>query len=226
MVYWKKANGFYKDFPVLKKDAYLNISRHVNQKKYKRVLDYGCGDGKLLNFINANCTVDLFDINESILNVALTNSNSIESQIFYDSDSIPDNTYEAIIFSLVLMCISDKNEIYQIVSKFKKCLKKNGEIIVLITHPCFRDVNFSYYRTDVDKPFEYFKEGFPFEVKIRNELSKIKFTDYHWSLTQTFNFFSKFDFYLTEMLEFKDKNDGVAVGNKFFSPYLKLIFKN
>jgi len=222
---WGKEKNFYKDYPALKYKAYKDIGTYINEKKIKKILDFGCGDGKQLEFIDKKIVTDLYDINEEALKKASKKLKNSKSSVFNITNDIKKNTYELVVFSLVLMCLSNEKELNEIVKSFKGFLKKNGEVIVLITHPAFRDKEFSYYETNVTSNFNYFNEGFPFKVSLKNVKHEIFFTDYHWTISKTINLFISKGFELLKMVELQDTNTENDFYNKSFSPYMKLIFK-
>lgn len=223
---WKKAVKFYEDYPNLKKAAYKKIADFINGYKSINVLDYGCGDGKQISFLDKKNQIFLYDINNDILAKALKNNPDRKIKTYENKKDIPKNNFDVLVCSLVLMCISNQDEYFSIIKNFKKFLKPNSKLLVLITHPAFREKEFSYYKAIFDTKFNYFEEGKPFRVDFKNLTTENMITDYHWSLSFTINSLIKNGFTLSEFIEIEDTTTKDGFINKRFPPYLLLILKS
>lgn len=223
---WTKEVSFYEDFPNLKKEAYSVIAEIVNTDSVMNVLDFGCGDGKQISYISQDKAISLFDINKDAVDLAVRNNKERDITIFDTIYDIPNNQFDILICSLVLMCINNKNEYISILRTFKKALRPNSTLLVLVTHPAFREKEFSYYKTIFDKPFNYFDEGSPFKVQFKNLKKDNIITDYHWSLSFTINSLIASGFSLDELIELNDSKSSSGYENKYYSPYLLLKFKS
>lgn len=223
---WTKEVSFYEDFPNLKKSAYNSIANIINNSKAVKILDFGCGDGKQIPYISQDKSISLFDINKDVVNLAVKNNKERDITTFETINDIPNNEFDILICSLVLMCIDNRNEYLSILKTFKKVLKPNSILLVLVTHPAFREKEFSYYKAIFDKPFNYFEEGSAFKVKFKNIDKDIIITDYHWSLSFTINSLIKNGFLLDEFIEMNDSKSDTGYENKNYSPYLLLKLKS
>lgn len=161
---WKKEVKFYKDYPKLKRDSYLLISKIINDSNKIDILDFGCGDGKLIKFLDSDRNIYLYDINTFIVQQIISRYIDRKFSVFKKIEDIPHKKFDAIICSLVLMCISNKKEFIEIVDSFFNFLKKDSILLVLITHPAFRKEKFSYFQTELDNSFNYFDEGKAYKV--------------------------------------------------------------
>lgn len=222
---WTKEVGFYEDYPNLKKDAYKKIADIINESNSEDILDFGCGDGKQIPYINNDKNIYLYDVNTDAVKTAIKNNPDRSLQVFETENDIPENKFDILICSLVLMCIDNQNEYLSTLKTFKKVLKTNSELLILVTHPAFREEEFSYYKTIFDKSFNYFEEGSPFKVLFKNLEKDNIITDYHWSLSFTINSLLKTGFSLVEFIEMNDSESNSGYINNSFSPYLLLKFK-
>ena len=99
------------------------------------VLDFGCGYGPIGIYIASitNCSVDMIDINNRALNLALDNAklNGVKVNIF--ESNIYDNVtkkYDYIISNPPIRV--GKKVLYEILFKAKDYLKKGGELWIVI----------------------------------------------------------------------------------------------
>jgi len=199
----------------------------INHKSNIELLDYGCGDGSLITHLKNNIAISLFDINTSILCAAKEKLQEYNPIIYIDSDSIPRNHYDLVVYSLVLMEIDNKSVILSELRKMYSMLKTTGEILIAITHPCFRQHVFSTFHTSYsnDQSFNYFNEGEKFKTYINDSLpeNSVSFYDFHWTLSSTIQFIIDAGFKLSEICELQDKVKDNQYVNSNFSPYI--IFK-
>jgi SAM-dependent methyltransferase len=207
------------------------IAGLIGQDAGVRVLDYGCGDGSLARLLNKECELGLFDISENMLLLAEQHLKDYAPVIYRDPGAIPHDYYDYVVFSLVLMTISTKEEIKKTLSIIRSALKANGTAIIAITHPCFRQQRFSTFRTAYTqgKEFNYFREGEPFEVLIRDEgtAHEVRFHDYHWTLGTTIDLLAQSGLPLARLIELPDlpaRPGGYA--NVLASPYIILECKD
>ncbi len=126
------------------------------------------------------------------------------------------------------MCIEDVSKKKEILRTVKKALNKNGELIVVITHPCFRQYEYLPFYTSYTEQGEmnYFNNGEVYEVKMKDKGGdSVTFQDFHWNLTHTLNLFIEEGFQMTKFNEVKDISiDGIEE-NKLYSPFIIMSFK-
>ena len=209
-----------------KKTLYPKIIEIVEKLSPTNILDFGCGDGELLSLLQKKCQAKFSAYDQSQLAIkALKKRLGRENvNIYKHKDDIRPNRYDVIICSLVLMTISTETELNEVMSAIYSAKSKQGVAIFAITHPCFRQYQYSTFVTEYTnkKPFPYLKEGLPFEVTIFDQASnnKVRFIDYHWSLSKTINLLIQNGFYIKELFELEDIP---VIGNKYFSPYLVIL---
>lgn len=209
------------------------IAKIIKSINANKVLDYGCGEGYLSNNIyNKSVSLGLYDISSEMVELAKKNSidNNIEEVMAYnDVEEIPQNIYDTVVLSLVLMTIGEDAKYKKVLENCKKALSEDGLLLIGLTHPCFRNAMFSTHHTKytLGAEFDYFTNNKPFKVFLRTSKSDkfIQFKDFHHSLSYTFSMLNKVGFYVEDMLELKDKSIENSFYNKKYSPYLILKCK-
>lgn len=122
------------------------------------------------------------------------------------------------------MTIPSQKEILKNLYKIPSALHEKGIAIFAITHPCFRNDQFSTFQTEYSngKKFNYFEEGKKFEVLISDEDfgKRAIFHDYHWSLSTTLQLISESGFVMQQFIELPDFAEGIQSYNTISSPYI------
>lgn len=207
---------------------YPKIQNIVSSIKPSTVLDYGCGDGELLDIIarSTNAIISAYDPSLSAVKAIKQRLGDQNATIYQNSLDIRSGVYDVIICSLVIMTIPSEAGLRELVSNIRNAKATNGVAIFSITHPCFIDEQFSTFITEFTNKtaFNYFDEGRPFEVTIfdRSSDNKIQFKDYHWSLSKTINTFIAAGLEIKELIEIPDIS---SVGNICYPPYLVIVTK-
>lgn len=208
------------------------IAELVHEFDAKKLLDHGCGDGVMNLLINKSVEIGLHDINKEILQVASENLKYYNHRVFIERGEIPKGYYDVSISSNVLMTIDNEEEYLNVLSDLKNSVKQdNGKVIIGITHPCFRQFDFSTFKTEFTNGsvFNYFEEGKRFSVFLKkgNESSDdfVEFADFHYSLSYTINKALSVGLTLEKMIELPDKSTDQQFFNFSFAPFIVLIFK-
>lgn len=228
--FWKiedRADKFLKFMPPLKQKLYKQVADIINERQITNVLDFGCGNGNQLEFLNNDIKIGLYDINRTIANDTFSKySHTKNIFLIEDTNYKKMPKFSAIIANMVWMCLNGEAEVNEFFKQLKHLKQKNGIIILSMTHPCFRNELFSYYHTAFttsEKLFDYTKEGDAFDVVIKNEEHSI-FTDYHYSLTFFFKKLKEFGLEMIDFVELWDEEYNLTV-NKRFTPYILTIIK-
>lgn len=226
-------------FWIEKAEQYSNEKFEINElgthphlinfyKKYnngwKKILDYGCGDGSLIEKLKENVEVSLFDISKSMLELAQKKLSDFKPAVYEDALMLPKGYYDCIFLSMVLICVDSESEIEFIIDRIVASKKMEGVIFVANPHPCFRDKPFSSYYTEytVGRPFNYFNNGERHEIILRDK--SMSFFDYNWSVSYLLNAFIRRGLNLVEMEEVPD-NQTNTFYNESFSPSVIYAFK-
>jgi len=197
-------------------------------KKYEQnwttILDYGCGDGALVEKLKRRFEVSLFDTSASMLDIAANKLGMLNPTVYYDAIEIPKKTFDCVFLSMVLVCVDTEQEIDFIVRRICEAKRSEGYVFVANPHPCFRDRSFSSYYTEylIGKSFSYFNEGDRHKIFIRGK--PMEFYDYNWSVSFVLNRFIKAGLQLVEMIEVED-NETNEYYNPLFSPSVVYVFK-
>ena len=199
----------------------------INEQDPERLLDYGCGDGRILQSLNRSINIDVHDINEEMLELSKHKSGNRIDSYFLNRDEIPANAYDAVLLSMVLVCIDNETEYLDVLKKIKTNKTETGRVYIAVSHPCFRDKKFSNCYTSYSKeqPFKYLNDGEPFDVFIEDEMPpSVAFTDFHWSLSFTLNKISEAGLSVEKVIEPSD--DKLSKDqNPFFPLFLIIIAK-
>lgn len=197
----------------------------VNEQKPSRLLDYGCGDTRILGLIDGSVAVDVHDINVEMLNLARAKNGGRIGSYFLTKGQIPAARYDAVLLSMVLVCIGSEAEYLEVLRMVRRSKTEKGRAYIAVTHPCFRDRTFSNFHTSYGdrQPFKYLKDGEPFDVYIEDEMPpSVAFTDYHWSLSFTLNAVAQAGLRVEGTIETPD--DSLSRNyNDRFSPYLIIV---
>lgn len=149
----------------------------------KCVLDAGCGTGYLSRKIaQQRALVTGVDISDNMITIAkeLAQKNTLPGTYIADSISslqeLETSFFDIIVSNYVLQ---DTPEIDKVLQAFHRVLKDDGRVIIVITHPCFPQSDFTNVREDnsvhfkwtqsyldvrkiIEKPWGHFKSDFIF----------------------------------------------------------------
>lgn len=186
----------------------------------KRVADYGCGEGKLLEELKQEGTdISGYDISPEMISKAKARLGKGQNLRVIQSGNIPvaDNSLDAVVSNLVLMMCPALREIEQIFREINRVLKPNGAWVYCVTHPAFVDRDFPTYRNIFKGIRDYFKIGEPYQFVLKKEngceITDPSFIDHNYSLSSYLNLLPRTGFEFQELKEIKIP--GVKV-----SPYM------
>jgi ubiquinone/menaquinone biosynthesis C-methylase UbiE len=195
----------------------------LNKHNPKNILDFGCGDGKIINRLSKEFNISIFDTSRQMISLALEKNKNKILNVYQNISNIPDNTFDVVIVSLVLVCIDNQSEYKKAVSNIFRSLKSGGIAIFADTHPCFRQYIYSDFSTvySKGKPFSYFNESVPFEVILEDNSKNLslKITDYHWSLSFSINTLIEYGFTILGVYETPDNKNHDRF-NPFYPPFI------
>jgi ubiquinone/menaquinone biosynthesis C-methylase UbiE len=188
-----------------------------------RLLDYGCGDGRFLSYLPENVEVSVYDRSVEMLALAKELVSDRISRFYQDVDQIPEDDFDVVVVSLVLVCIDNEVEYAQVLRDVHRVLKPGGIGILAVTHPCFRQYAYSDFYTaySQSRHFNYFNEGEAFGVTMTDDRAgkSISFDDYHWTLSFTINKAIEVGLIIDSVVETRD-DASAAKFNSEKSPYL------
>lgn len=190
-----------------KRVLHPTLAKLINEQNPSNLLDYGCGDTRILDIIDPKIDVDVHDINIEMLEFAKRKNGKRIKNYYQSKEIIPTRNYDAVLVSMVLVCIDSEDEYLKVLQNIKRAKKEEGRVFIAVTHPCFRDRWFSNFHTSfsVDQPFKYLKNGEPFDVFIEDEMPpSVAFTDYHWTFSFTLNAIIKAGMVIEKVIETSD----------------------
>lgn len=207
-----------------KRVLHPTLARIINESDCAKLLDYGCGDGRMIKMLRPDIQVDVFDISPGMLELVQENVGDRLTNVFTSARQIPSEGYDIAVLSMVMMCIDNEVEFLRVLSNTCRAIHSDGRVLIAVTHPCFRQHAFSDFRTSYGngQSFEYHKEGEGFTVYIDDKMpASVVFEDYHWSLSFTINKIIEAGLIVERVIETTDDLSHPE-HNPFFSPFLIL----
>ena len=186
---WREGAGTFMALEHLSQDRALHpaLLRLIHGHPGTELLDYGCGDGRIIPRLDARWNVDAYDPSEPMRALARARVGSRIRTLSSTTEGLK-GPYDSIILGMVIMCIPERSEVRRVLADCARLLAPEGQVFITTTHPCFRNQTFSNFRTSFTghQPFHYGEDGTPFQVTIWDPDGKeVSFTDYHWSLDFT-----------------------------------------
>jgi len=178
--------------------------------KDKRIVDYGCGEGRLLQeLIPRGAKGYGYDISSAMLEEARKRlGTNAELQTIRSGEiPLPDNSIDAIVSNLVLMMIPSVAEMQKVIGEINRILIPNGTFTMSITHPCFLDQKHKYYYNQFSSGFNYNQEGEAYRFVLIDAqargIGKPSFIDYNYSLATYVNLLRENNFNIQRIVEVK-----------------------
>jgi SAM-dependent methyltransferase len=201
------------------------VAEIIHSFQPQNCLDYGCGDAFVDTLLDEKIQVALYDKNIVSLRKTFHKRAKPNFKMFASEQEIPNHYFDCILYSQVMMCISNKFEQLAILKKLYVYKKKTGKLVIVITHPCFLQYEFGHWYTSYAKhqPFKYLSEGEHYSVYMKRYLQPVVFQDYNWSLSFIINTIIKAGFKLEKMIEHKDMCYNINVPQTNFPHYMFLI---
>lgn len=229
--FWKNRLDEYLDVEdeSRKRVLYPRIVEYAKEQAAVRVLDYGSGDGELLleiwSALGGRMTA--FDPSPQACSALESRWKGREGlEIFSDPKMLPQAEFDLVVCNLVLMTIPTKEDVAFALRQLHRVKAENGTVVIGVTHPCFRQYQFSTFVTEYTgkNAFPYLDEGTPFEVTIFDRASnaKVQFVDFHWPLSALINMMVRSGLCIVGCEELADSSED---GNENVPPYLLLIAK-
>lgn len=226
--YWTTDAGDFHKIDNVERDILLPyVAEIINNLNPEKLLDYGCGSGYLASLIKENTEISLYDINPNVIDeYRQWNISSVVNPI-KDKSKIKKNYYDVVVQTSVLMCVPDINGIKEIFKDNYTVLKNGGNLVIVITHPCFLQYPFGHYYTSFNHDnFRYLENTTEYQVYMKQpDKRPIVFTDFNWNLSTIINEIIKTGFSITKMVEHPDLKSKYFEPNNLASPWLFIIAK-
>ncbi len=158
--------------------------------KGKRILDIGCGDGKItVKLAQAGANVLGIDREGSCMGLCKKRYPEQKNLSFTLSDArdlskLPAKSFDVVIMNMVTPIIDTRKDLKQIFTSISRVTKKGGILLFSDLNPvCVMTKKFGPRRNTYSKDFSYFKDGSLFNAIIKlDSKNTIKFKDRHWRL--------------------------------------------
>ncbi|QYO65281.1 class I SAM-dependent methyltransferase [Leptolyngbya sp. 7M] len=199
----------------------------INDLAPAQLLDYGCGDTRILDIIDRNILIDVHDKNEEMLQLARHRNAGRIHNYFLDRSEILSDEYDAVLVSMVLMTLDNEEEHQDVLETVNRVKKPSGYAYIAVSHPCFRDRQFSNFRTSFgsEQTYSYLTKGVPFNVYLEDDTPpSVAFTDFHWPLSFTLNGIIETGMSIVKLIETPDDASSERC-NPGASPFVVIIAK-
>lgn len=120
------------------------LERLLDLHSGDRVLDVACGNGQLSRWMaQRGAEVTAIDASEKMIEIARSKSRDVQDKIRYLAADVSDKEavkqigegeFDTIVCNMAIM---DMSELGPMVGLVKKFLKKDGNFVFSVTHPCF-----------------------------------------------------------------------------------------
>jgi ubiquinone/menaquinone biosynthesis C-methylase UbiE len=134
---------------------YLLKNLHFQSDSKASLLDLACGQGVLARVLPKTIQYYGFDIAQSLIKEAKNLSS--ENQKFFVADVTKNLPLEKKDFdySCIILALQNISEGKKAIFNASKHLKKNGKLIIVLNHPCFRIPRYSFWEIDKNQKIEY-----------------------------------------------------------------------
>lgn len=182
----------------------INILKQLN---CQMLLDFGAGDGRFVEewlTQNPHAKAVAYDPAMEMVHRAQNRLQRFGNRARVVQDLTEVNElFDAVTFHAVWMCLPTEHDCLNCLRSVHRLLKHDGKFIASVTHPCFRDRQFSTFRTSFDMA-NYGSKGISFKVTIFDGNKSLTFTDYHWNLSEMSRQLKISGFFIDEIIEVPD----------------------
>jgi SAM-dependent methyltransferase len=168
---------------------------HIGDVAGKRILEFGCGEGSLAIALANQQGVDVvaLDNNPHMIKAAECRKgglpNPVQSKLcvaLADETEVPlMGKFDLVVCSLVLNMIPELERVTSIIRNLLGSLSESGNLIIAVTHPCFRWAPHEGYHNNMPSGFQYWDSGTSYEVSIDDPRQRLSLVirDFHWTLS-------------------------------------------
>ncbi|MCD6476848.1 MAG: class I SAM-dependent methyltransferase [Candidatus Aenigmarchaeota archaeon] len=107
------------------------LNKYFNPSYGDKVLDFGCGTGRLVKILSKNTDYTGIEITKEMINVAKRKYPNKRFIIYNKKLPFKNNFFDYIVSVWVLQHISNKNDFKKIIKGLKRCLKTGGKLLMI-----------------------------------------------------------------------------------------------
>lgn len=169
------------------------LSQWLGDLRGARVLDFGCGPGRLSTLLLQQGAASVHGIDQSpvMIDAAKCEVEQLDAADRLtlevgDETTLPTaEPFDAVLCSLALMMCETQTRLRCAIQGLVDSLRPGGQAAIILTHPCFRRDPYPMFRYDMPKDFDYFRGGTPYRVVIQSSDSEsvAEIVDHHWPLS-------------------------------------------
>lgn len=206
--FWGKVADRYLAIRESRYDLVFPVVRKlVREANARRVLDYGCGDGRLLREMVSNGEIEEginYDISEEMCRLAEKGlPQELAVRVVRSLGDVNRGTIDMVVSIAVWMCQTTEGECQKMLREIREVLKPGGRFVAAVTHPCFRWFAFNSFEAEFS-PQDYCKSGKQFKVVIRDGGQSVVVTDTHWTIGDMTRQLCDSDFVIGKIVEVTD----------------------
>jgi ubiquinone/menaquinone biosynthesis C-methylase UbiE len=179
------------------------------------ILDLACGQGVLQRYLDQNIQYLGIDISNNLIDKAnLYNKNKNHFFLKNDLNELIELNKKDFDAATIILSFQDINNSKNLLLNAYNHLKKNGKLILVINHPCFRVLKHSSWGIDEINNIQYRRVDrylsnmkIPFSINPSKENRSKKIFSYHHSLSSISNLLYESNFLIEKIDELiSDKN--------------------
>lgn len=182
------------------------IKNYLKDREDLKILDFGCGTGELTYEIS-KMGFETLGLDISAHSIVLANEYFKSDNLKFHCSTLDKLDFQE-HFSLVIanMVLMDAKELNENLFLLNQCLKADGSLLVMITHPCFWPIYWDYY---ADPDFNYFHETKIVRTyKNKNRIFEgFETTHFHRPIGFYLKAFINNHFEITDVKELRNKTD-------------------
>lgn len=192
----------------------------VGPLRDRSMLDFGCGDGHLITRFARHEPRRVVCIDQSPDLLAATREAIAElppplAERFElhrgDEALLPTREkFDVVTCSLMLMMCPTRDQLDATIAGLIRSATPQGRVLLVVTHPCFRDAMHAAYHNAMPADFSYWHSGRGYEVVLDPDEQQVPttFQDYHWTLTDHAHAIARAGGAIRDLVEVPGEYDG------------------
>jgi len=188
-----------------------NLLRILPPEKGKRIIDIACGQGFFSKiYAEGGGEVLGVDISSELIKIAQKNESEKLRFKVANAQKISGVKDESFDSALIILALQNIKDMPEAVKEASRVLVKNGKLVIVLNHPCFRVLKGSSWEFDEKEGVQYRrvdKYGVPFSVEVdmnpgaKPIHKKVKTVSFHRPLQDYFKALNKANFVVSGLEE-------------------------